>query len=102
MKVFSYIVITVVAVAVISSFFIIGGPQTERERQLDRTRVNDLSVIKNEIVNFWSNKDKLPQDLAELENDVNDFTVPRDPETSASYEYRVLDKYQFELCATFT
>ncbi len=102
MKNFTYIVIGVIVVAVAVSFFVIGTPGTERLRRFDDVRVNHLSTIQDEIVDFWTKKDRLPLALNELQNDTSYFNVPRDPETNAEYGYRVLGQYQFELCANFT
>lgn len=101
MKAFVYIVITIVAVAIAANFFIIGTPGNERLRRFDSTRVSDLSMTQNEIINFWVNKNRLPKNLKELESDLGYFTVPADPETGAQYEYKILGQYQFELCANF-
>ena len=101
MKYFSYIVIGVVGVAVVASFFVIGSPQTERLRRFDETRVNDLSSIQNQVIEFWRNKRELPQASKEHESDVTRFVLPKDPQTNADYEYRVLGQLQYELCANF-
>lgn len=101
MKIFTYVVIGVVAVAVVASFFIIGTPGDERLRRFDDKRVSDLSSIQSETLNFWIKKERLPQTLSELESDLSYFTVPVDPQTKAPYEYKVLSQYQFELCASF-
>ncbi|OGY59009.1 MAG: hypothetical protein A3E61_02050 [Candidatus Colwellbacteria bacterium RIFCSPHIGHO2_12_FULL_43_12] len=101
MKYLPYIVIGAVAVAVVTSFFVIGTPQDERLRRFDETRANDLSSIQNQVVEFWRTKGRLPEVTKELENDITFFTLPRDPETQADYEYRVLGQYQYELCANF-
>lgn len=101
MKIFTYIVIGVIVIAVAASFFIIGTPGNERLRRIDDMRVNHLSAIQNEIVNFWTKKNSLPTALSELQNDISYFNVPTDPETNAQYEYKVSGQYQFELCANF-
>ncbi len=101
MKIFTYIVIGVVAAAIVASFFIIGTPGDARLRRFDETRVSDLSSTQSEILNFWIKKEVLPQTLNELESDLGYFTVPVDPQTKATYEYKVLSQYQFELCANF-
>ena len=100
-KSFAYIVVAIVAIAIVASFFVIGTPGDERLRRFDSTRVNDLSMVQNEISGFLGNKDRLPENLKELESDLGYFTVPIDPETGAQYEYKILGQYQFELCANF-
>ena len=102
MKIFAYVVIGVVVVTIAASFFVIGTPGNERLRRFDDVRVNHLSTVQNEIDNFFRNKNRLPENLKELESDFGYFTVPKDPETGAQYEYMVLSQYQFEICTNFT
>jgi len=101
MKIFAYVVIGVVAIAVVAGFFVIGSPQDERLRRFDEARVNDLSSMQYQIIEFWRDKGNLPQVLSDLQNDLSYFNVPVDPETKEQYEYRILGEYQFELCANF-
>lgn len=84
-----------------SGFFIIGSPMKARVIRFDEQRVNDLSLLQGEIINFWQQKKKLPNALADLKDDIRGFTPPTDPATSAAYEYKKLKELSFELCATF-
>ena len=102
MKYFAWTVCLVVAAAVIASFFLVGSPSERRLERLDEKKVNDLSSIQNEIINYWQQKTKLPGELGELNNDINYFTVPRDTENNKDYTYEVLGQYQFKLCADFS
>ncbi|MEK7195951.1 MAG: hypothetical protein AAB659_01800 [Patescibacteria group bacterium] len=102
MKYFAWAVCLVVAAAVVASFFFIGSPADRRLEKLDEKRINDLSSIQNEIINYWQQKSKLPDKLVELNNDLNYFTVPRDTENNKDYTYEVLGQYQFKLCADFS
>ena len=91
----------VVLVSIILGFFIIGTPATQRERRFDEERISDLQMMQSEIVNYWDQKDVLPQSLSDLENSISGYKVQKDPETGESYEYRVISDLTFELCATF-
>ena len=102
MKYFVWTVCLVVALAVVASFFLIGSPADTRLQKVDEKRVNDLSSIQNEIVNYWQQKSKLPDNLGQLDNGLNYFTVPRDIENDRDYVYEVLGQYQFKLCADFS
>jgi hypothetical protein len=82
-------------------FFIAGSPSHQRDIRLDEERVNDLSTIQYEVINYWRLKDVLPENLSLLENDLTGFRLPADPETEAAYEYRVTGDLSFELCAVF-
>lgn len=102
MKYFAWIVCLIVAAAVVASFFLIGSPVDRRLQRLDEKRINDLSSIQNGIINYWQQKNKLPDSLEELNNDLNYFTVPRDTENNKDYIYEALEQYQFKLCADFS
>ncbi len=90
-----------VLASIIGGFFIIGTPAVQRDRRFDEQRVSDLQTLQNEIVNYWTQKEKLPQNLGELEDSISGFIVLKDPASDASYEYNVIDPLSFELCATF-
>ncbi len=94
-------VVGVVGALIVAGFFIAGSPFTQRLVRLDNTRTGDLNNLQWQIIQYWQQKDKLPQALGELENDISGYRVPVDPETSKSYEYRVTGDQSFELCADF-
>lgn len=91
----------IVIAALIGGFFIVGSPATERSRRFDAERIQHLQTIQNEVVNHWVRKQKVPESLDALKDDISGFTAPRDPETRAAYEYRTTTKLSFELCAVF-
>ncbi|MBI4132122.1 MAG: hypothetical protein HY474_00650 [Candidatus Sungbacteria bacterium] len=101
MRVFVFGVIGVVAAAAIGGFILAGSPFAERMRRFDDRRVSDLQAIQWQLINYWQKKDRLPQSIAELRDDISGFIPPRDPETGVAYEYRPLSSLQFELCAVF-
>lgn len=102
MRVFVYFVILVVAAAIIGGFFIVGSPAQERLRKFDEQKIANLQTIQKEITNYWKSKQKLPAELAELNDSLRGFAVPQDPQTGAAYEYQIKDAKTFELCATFS
>lgn len=93
--------LAVVLVSVASGFFIIGSPQTARALRFDQTRVSDLSNIQWQIVNFWQSKERLPENLAELNDPLVGFIAPTDPESGETYAYEKKANLSFELCADF-
>ena len=101
MKYFVYFVIVLVATAVVAGFFVVGSPQEQRLRRFDERRVSDLQSIQSEIVYFWQNKQRLPQNLEELHDDIRGYTASLDPETSQNYTYEITGTLSFRLCATF-
>ena len=102
MKVFIYSIIGIVAVAIIGGFFIVGSPTEARLRAFDTRRVEDFDMIQSQIVYvYWQSKSKLPNTLADLEDPINGFIVPKDPETATEYAYEIKGPLTFSLCATF-
>ena len=87
--------------SVIGGFFIVGGPAAQRNRRFDERRVSDLSVLQDQIIGYWTQKDNLPEKLDDLRDPTRGFEPPLDPETDLPYEYRVLAPLSFEMCAVF-
>lgn len=86
---------------IVFGFFTAGSPFAQRLKRFDERRVQDLQSIQSEVINYWQAKEKLPQTLDELRDDIRGFAPPRDPETGESYVYKVKTGLQFELCADF-
>ncbi len=101
MRLFAWAVIVVVAAGIVGGFFIAGSPFAERLRRFDERRVQDLQNIQWQAISFWQGKNRLPNSLDELRDDISGFRAPVDPETGAAYEYRVTGALSFELCANF-
>jgi hypothetical protein len=116
--IFTVVVSFAVLLSLIWSISIIGTPSEMRMKRIDSTRLSDISSIQNEVFNQFQNSDKLPTNLAELNNAFQGYSVPVDPVTQESYGYKVIQQavmkmnYQtnkkeladeaiFELCATF-
>jgi len=102
MKIFVYAIISIVAAAIIAGFFIVGSPFEGRVRRFDERRVSDLQFLQEEITNYWMNKQKLPENLSLLRDDIRSVSIPKDPETGTEYEYKILEKTKFALCASFS
>lgn len=106
MKVFIYIVIGIVAASIVGGFFIVGSPKEARLRKFDEERVNNLSFIQSEIINYWIRKGLLPEILDDLtNNNLSGVIIPRDPQTGKIYSYgKIRDEkgLTFSLCADFS
>lgn len=110
---FGWAMITIVSVSIILGFLASGSPKTQRMRSFDNTRANDLQSLSNCIDTYASERKALPESLDDLAED-SSYTycsTKTDPETGASYEYRVTNKSyksgrvtkgDFELCAVFS
>lgn len=100
-KIFIIALTGIVIIATLSGYFVAGSPFRERMRKFDERRVSDLQSIQWQIVNYWQKKEKLPDSLDALRDDISGFSAPQDPETGLSYEYQKLGDVKFELCADF-
>lgn len=94
-------VAAVVLAVVVGGFFAAGSPMHQRKVRFDERRVNDLQTIQGQVVNHYQFKRKLPLMPSELTDDISGFSVPVDPDTGKSYEYRVTGTLKFQLCASF-
>ncbi|MBP9715262.1 MAG: hypothetical protein KBD52_02135 [Candidatus Pacebacteria bacterium] len=87
------------------SFCVMGSPFEQRSLRLDERRVQDLQNIQWQIINFYQQKEKLPENLQELNNPISGGYIPVEPEfeKGKTYEYNIKDvkNLTFELCADF-
>ncbi|MDP3998294.1 MAG: DUF5671 domain-containing protein [bacterium] len=100
-KTLAWILSFVVLISIVWGFFIIGTPAEQRERRFDEQRVNDLQMLQGQIINYWTRKEALPQNLSDLEDKISGFIAPKDPKSEQNYEYIIVDELSFELCANF-
>ena len=100
-RVCAWLTAVIVLAGIVSGFFIVGSPAVQRQRRFDDQRLNDLQMLQNEIVNYWQQKERLPEKLTDLKNSISGFIPPNDPETTGAYQYRVISPLTFELCADF-
>ena len=100
--IFSWVVVAVVTLTVLGGFWVAGLPQSQRLRRIDERRVSDLQNIQSQIIYFWQQKDKLPDDLGQLKDSLSGYQAPVDPVTGQVYQYSPLDKLRFQLCADFS
>ena len=94
-------IIAIIAV-IAGAFFISGSPFAARDRKIDTQRENDLQEIQSQVIYQWQRKGILPASLNDLTDSISGYKAPNDPETGVPYEYKVTNKLNFELCATFS
>ena len=95
------VVSVVVLASIIMGFFIVGTPSAQRNRRFDDQRLSDLQILQNQIVDYWTKKEKLPAKLVDLNDDISGLVIPTDPNTKIGYEYNITGALTFELCANF-
>lgn len=98
---FVWVAALAVLAALVGGFMVMGSPFAQRAYRLDQERVDDLSSIQWQVIDYWQNKEMLPTELTMLEDDLRGFQLPLDPVTKEPYRYTVVDTLSFELCATF-
>jgi len=93
-----------VLLAIIFSFIIMGSPAKQRLLRLDDRRIQDLQNVQWQVINYWQQKQKLPESFKDLKDPLSGFSLPVDPEfeKGINYEYRKIEKLKFELCGTFS
>ena len=109
-KLFVWISSVLVIFSIIYGFVVMGGPGAQRNLRLDQRRIEDLQNIQYQVINFWQQKQKLPESLDELKNPLSGNFIPQDPEFAKglNYEYSKISDLskntpiKFELCATFS
>jgi hypothetical protein len=92
--------ITLVISSIVLGFYVMGSPATQRDLRLDEERRMHLEQIQSQVVTYWQNNAVLPEEIEKLNNPLQYFTLPTDPETGESYTYAT-STTGFELCATF-
>lgn len=97
----AYGFLAVIVGSVILGFVVMGSPAVQREIRLDEERRMHLEQIQGQVVMYWQNNEKLPSELSAVNNPLQWFTVPVDPETGNPYEYKTTGDLSFEICATF-
>ncbi|OGI64288.1 hypothetical protein A2914_02970 [Candidatus Nomurabacteria bacterium RIFCSPLOWO2_01_FULL_41_21] len=94
-----------VALVISFAFCVMGSPFKQRSLRLDERRVQDLQNIQWQVISFYQQKEKLPENLNELKNPISGSYIPVEPEFEKGkvYEYKVINakKLTFELCADF-
>ena len=91
----------IVIVSIVAGLFIVGSPLDQRLYRFDEQKVSDLQNVQWQIVSYWQQKQTLPKTLADLEDPISGFVVPRDTQSGEAYRYEVTGALAFELCATF-
>ncbi len=84
--------------AIIFGFMEIGTPAEQRDRRLDDERVQELTSIKYNALNFYTTNEALPKSLEDISFSPGDIL---DPVSTLPYRYTVVNATTFEVCADF-
>ncbi|MDO8499564.1 MAG: DUF5671 domain-containing protein [bacterium] len=100
-KLLAIIVSALVVISIIIGVRVIGTPRDQRNRRFDEQRMQNLDMLQNEIISYWTRKSVLPATLNDLQDDISGFFPPNDPGSHLPYEYKIIDTLTFKLCASF-
>lgn len=93
---------TVVVIAtLIAGLIAIGPPGLQRERKLDKRRVQDLTTLTRLFNVYWLAKLQLPPDLDTLAKSPG-VRLPTDPQTGENYEFVKTGEKTYRICAVFS
>lgn len=102
LRILGWLACLAVVGAIVAGLILVGSPAQARREKADLDRVSDLEALTHGVRQFYLDRKELPAtlDLAYTRsNKMADDLL--DPETRAPYDYRVIDKDHFELCADF-
>ncbi len=89
-------------ILVVIGFLIVGTPFSQRDIQLDTSRLTSFSAISTAITTYQEeNNGTLPTDLSKLPINGGILSL-NDPETNKPYDYKVISSQTYELCTTFS
>lgn len=89
-----------VIIAIVAGFLIMGSPSQVRLYRFDAQKVSDLQSIQWQIVNYYQQKEMIPNSLADIEDPLSGWMLPKDPQ-GQPYRYEKTGNLTFKLCATF-
>ena len=97
----AYLMATAICIvaSIVGAFTLIESPLTQKQRNEDVARLNNLQQIESSIYQYYSINTALPDSLAQIQTQEG-ATV--DPVTKEPFEYRTTGAGTFELCATFS
>jgi len=88
---------------VIYGFTVTGSPLETRARKFDDERVRDIRNLSTSIQSYYTKNGVLPKTLLELDDSSYYLSKnsKEDPETGKEYEYSIVNRTSYKLCATF-
>ncbi len=93
----------ILAIAAVSVSIWLNPPSEIKARTFDKERLGNLETTSNAINIYFDGRHVLPAELKILDSDevVHRLAKWHDPVTHAPYEYKIIDKYSYQLCADF-
>ncbi|NTW27439.1 MAG: hypothetical protein HGA36_03875 [Candidatus Moranbacteria bacterium] len=89
--------VSVVAATFVAGFFIIDSPTVSKQKNVDQQMIDNLVTIDSAIQNYFSETEKLPQKLEDLQQTKFSFGT----QNVKNIIYKIKDANSYELCADF-
>ncbi|MDD5294722.1 MAG: DUF5671 domain-containing protein, partial [Patescibacteria group bacterium] len=102
-QVYFYASLVLVIAIFVASLFIVESPTQTRNRKFDNFILDNFNSIDMAITSYYQEFKKLPEGLNELKTEysyLGEETI-KDPASKILFDYRIVDKNTYELCATF-
>ena len=107
-NIFAIVSLIAVIVSVVYSVKILGSPSEVRRAKFDEKRLQDLSNVQQEVLNYWTRLKVLPTNMAEVQGDGfnTSFVIPKDPRSKEAYTYKLIENSKMiktigKDCATY-
>ncbi len=107
-NIFAIVSLIAVIVSVVYSVKILGSPSEVRRAKFDEKRLQDLSNVQQEVLNYWTRSKALPTTMSDVQGDGfnSSFVIPKDPRSKDAYTYKVLENSKMvrttgQDCATY-
>jgi hypothetical protein len=94
----------IAAIASVSYSIYLNPPSTVKAHSLDQQRLQSLQQIDFAIKTYYRNHQALPDrlDTVEIGNGLSERSNWRDPVTHQPYQYDIMSKTTYRLCADFS
>lgn len=93
--------LVLVLVTLVSGLMIVESPKEARARRFDEQIMNNFATLSDRIGFYYQNNNQLPANLSVLETAGEYGNFYADPETGKAFDYKIIGKNTYELCAVF-
>ena len=102
-QVYFYASLVLVIAVFVASLFIVESPTQTRNRKFDNFILDNFNNIDMAITSYYQEFKELPEGLNELKTEYSYLGEDslKDPASKIMFDYQVVDKNTYELCATF-
>ena len=87
--------------AIVLGFSVLGSPTSQRLAKYDIQKLEGLQNIQWQLVNYYQQKEVLPEKLTDMNDPIGGWVSPIDPQSNEPYEYEKISDLSFNLCANF-